>query len=142
MIYGTEKEYIRHTLIKAVVEAGFAEAAPVEEKFMHLYTSWIEEGATPAWTICAATSRSKLTPAMCSKAATVISTAFSYAPAEFRAPALPSIACYAYGSDYHGVFAPEAVAGRRRVQDTPGGSGAYASTPPHSRNATGNLNAE
>ena len=45
MIYGTEKEYIRHTLIKAgAVEAGFAEAAPVEEKFMHLYTSWIEEG--------------------------------------------------------------------------------------------------
>jgi epoxyqueuosine reductase len=106
MIYGTEKEYIRHTLIKAgAVEAGFAEAAPVEEKFMHLYTSWIEEGCHSGMDYLRRHIPLKAHPRhVLEGAATVISTAFSYAPAEFRAPALPSIACYAYGSDYHDVL--------------------------------------
>ncbi len=121
MIYGTEKEYIRHTLIKAgAVEAGFAEAAPVEEKFMHLYTSWIEEGCHSGMDYLRRHIPLKAHPRhVLEGAATVISTAFSYAPAEFRAPA-PLHSLLRLRKRLPRRAAPEAVAGRRRVQDTPG----------------------
>ncbi|MDE6793796.1 MAG: tRNA epoxyqueuosine(34) reductase QueG [Muribaculaceae bacterium] len=92
------------------VAVGFAEAAEVDPQVISDYQEWIAGGNHAGMDYLARHAVLKSHPRyVLEDAATVISIAYSYAPAVWRDPALPVIAAYAYGDDYHDVL-------RRRLE--------------------------
>lgn len=100
---GSREAYIRKMLKDAGATAvGFVSAGDVSEEEKIRFASFVSEGknGTMEWMQRHIQWR-RHTDYVLPGALTVISVAFSYAPAEWRDPALPMIACYAYGEDYH-----------------------------------------
>lgn len=106
MITGEEKECLRSLFLDAgAVAAGFAEAGETDAAEKENYSRWIAEGKHAAMSYLEKHLPLKSHPRhVLEGATTVISVAFSYAPAEFRDPSLPMIATYALGKDYHEVI--------------------------------------
>lgn len=100
------KEDIRELIMDSgAIAVGFAKAGDVDANVMSQYRGWISAGHHAGMDYLARHTTLKENPAsVLEGAATVISVAFSYAPDKLRDPALPMIACYAYGSDYHDVL--------------------------------------
>lgn len=100
------KDAIRAEIMKSgAVAVGFAVAGDVSVGAMRQYGDWIASGRNAGMEYLSRHAGLKRNPAsVMGNAATVISTAFSYAPRLFRGDALPAIACYAYGEDYHDVI--------------------------------------
>ncbi len=105
------KETIREEILATgAVAVGFAEAAEVDSVAMESYKTWIADGNHASMDYLARHEALKTHPRhVLEDVATVISIAYSYAPSEWLAPALPVIAAYAYGDDYHDVL-------RRRLE--------------------------
>ncbi len=87
------------------VAVGFAEASEVDPKVISDYQAWINGGNHAGMDYLARHTVLKSHPRyVLEDATTVISIAYSYAPAVWRDPSLPVIAAYAYGDDYHDVL--------------------------------------
>ena len=101
-----DKENIRKEIISAgAVAVGFARASAVDDDVMAQYCAWIAAGHHAGMDYLSRHASLKGNPThVLEGAATVISVAFSYAPSRFRSTVLPTISCYAYGSDYHDVL--------------------------------------
>lgn len=100
------KETIRTELsATGAVAVGFAEASSVDEQVMEEYKAWLAGGNHACMDYLVRHADLKADPRnVLEDAATVISIAYSYAPSQWRDPALPVIASYAYGDDYHEVL--------------------------------------
>lgn len=100
------KERIRQAIIAAgAVAVGFAKAEPVDPSAMEEYAGWIGEGKHAGMDYLRRHEELKRDPSsVMEDVRTVISAAFSYAPAMLRDENLPVIATYAYGLDYHDVL--------------------------------------
>lgn len=100
---GRLRQEIAGRLIECgAIAVGFSRAGPVSAEAHGSFARWVEEGKNGdmEWMRRHIPLRSH-TDHVLAGAQTVISVAFSYAPREWRDPALPMIACYAYGEDYH-----------------------------------------
>jgi len=100
------KEEIRSEIMKTgAIAVGFAKAGEVDPTVMNQYRIWIAAGKHAGMDYLSRHTELKRHPSsVMEDTATVICTAFSYAPAQFRDSRLPMIACYAYGEDYHDVI--------------------------------------
>lgn len=100
------KNEIRETLLASgAVAIGFARAEQVEADVIAGYNRWIENGHQAGMNYLERHAILKPDPSnVLENVSTVISLAFSYAPAQRRGKELPAIACYAYGEDYHDVL--------------------------------------
>lgn len=97
------KSEIRDILLRSgAVAVGFAEAGEVEDCAQEEYRRWLEAGCHASMEYMEAHFGLRRDPRLLLQgAATVISLAFSYLPAERRDDSGGYIACYAYGKDYH-----------------------------------------
>lgn len=100
------KEIISHKIKDTgAVAVGFAKASEVEDSVMRGYQEWIAGGNHADMDYLARHALLKSNPKnVLEDASTIISIAYSYAPAVWRDPELPMIAAYAYGDDYHDVL--------------------------------------
>lgn len=104
--HGQMKEIIRESFLAAGAAAvGFARAEEVAISAVGEYAAWIDAGHHAGMDYLVRHGLLKRHPSnVLDNASTVISMAFSYAPAQWRDGALPVISCYAYGEDYHEVI--------------------------------------
>lgn len=100
------KEDIREILSgSGAIAIGFATASTVDKDATCKYDKWIEEGNHAGMEYLKNHATLKTHPShVLENVSTVISMAFSHAPAKTRDESLPVIACYAYGEDYHDVL--------------------------------------
>lgn len=100
------KDEIRAEIMKSgAIAVGFAKAADVNGEATRQYGEWIASGRHAGMEYLSRHAPLKRHPdSVMENTATVICTAFSYAPLRFRDDSLPAIACYAYGEDYHDVI--------------------------------------
>lgn len=123
ILSGTDKDWARRAVLDCgAVAAGFAAAGPVADGVNEQYSQWLSEGnnAGMEWMARHAPLRAT-TENVLPGACTVISAAFSYNPAVRRAPSLPRISCYAWGSDYHEVLRRRLAAAAAQMQSRYGG---------------------
>ena len=100
------KETLRKEILATgAVAVGFAMAEEVDSNVMESYHEWIAGGNHAGMEYLSRHELLKSHPRnVLEDAATVISIAYSYAPADWRPDWLPAIAAYAYGNDYHEVL--------------------------------------
>lgn len=100
------KETLRRDLLAAgAVAVGFARAEEIDNGVVRQYAGWIAAGHHAGMDYLARHAVLKRHPRnVLEDVATVVSIAFSYAPAQWRSEDLPVIAAYAYGDDYHDVL--------------------------------------
>lgn len=105
-IQGDLKENTRRQLMTSgAVAVGFALAEAIPPDVAEGYEGWIGEGKNAGMEYLKRHAPLRqTTDSVLPGTKTVISIAFSYAPAKWRNPSLPQIACYAYGKDYHDVI--------------------------------------
>lgn len=117
------REAVREAVLGCgAVAAGFAMATEVPKEVSVGYDAWIDAGKHAGMEYLRRHSRLKTHPChVLEGVRTVISVAFSYAPPCFRAPELPMIACYAYGSDYHDVLRRRLLPVAERLKGEMGG---------------------
>ena len=103
---GRLREEIRRLVLESgAVAVGFARAGEISKTEQDHFSLWLGKGlhAGMGYLESHETLR-KHTDNVLPGAQTVISMAFSYAPKKWRESALPDIAFYAYGKDYHDVI--------------------------------------
>lgn len=100
------KDAIRNLISEAgACAVGFASAGLIEDCVAEDYGRWIGEGCNAGMGYLERHAPLRRdTGNVLSGAMTVISAAFSYAPAQRRDDGMPVISCYAYGEDYHDVL--------------------------------------
>ena len=103
---GRFREEIIEALIGAgALKAGCAPAGEIAAEEYGRYCNWIQFGKNGGMDYLSRHQElRKHTDNVLPGAKTVISMAFSYVPEKWRNPALPKIAAYAYGKDYHEVI--------------------------------------
>ncbi len=117
------REEVRKALIEAgAVAVGFAAAGDVSEGQALTYDRWIKEGKHAGMEYLPRHALLKKNPRnVLESVRTVITTAWSHHPAEWRADSLPQIACYAWGDDYHDVLRRRIAAAISPLMDSYGG---------------------
>lgn len=100
------KEQLRKMILDAgAAAAGFAAAKPVDESETVLLSRFVEEGRHAGMEFLRRHIPLRHDPRnVLPEVKSIVSCAFSYAPAEKRDPELPYIAAYALGKDYHDVI--------------------------------------
>lgn len=97
------KEEIRKILLSAGAAAvGFAKAEEIDREEDEKFHQWIKDGKNAGMDYLAKHRPLRKNPEnVLSGCKTIISLAFNYLPSRWRNESLPSVACYAYGNDYH-----------------------------------------
>lgn len=97
-----DKESIRSILFASgACAVGFAKAEPVDSEVWRGFTDWLSRGDNAGMEYMYNYPDLRRDPRLLLDGAkTVISIAYSYAPAKWRNPDLGEIAAYAYGKDY------------------------------------------
>lgn len=118
------KELVRRKLIDSGAAAvGFAKAGEVHSGVSDAFNKWIGEGRHAEMDYLRRhVPLRRHTDNVLPGARTVISLAFSYAPQSWRDSSLPSVAAYAYGSDYHFVLRQRLQPIVNELQDQFGGN--------------------
>lgn len=100
------RDIIRERVLSTgAVAVGFAAAGEIETRAAGEYDAWIGEGCHSGMDYLARHALLKRHPRnVLEGVRSVVSIAYSYAPAVWRAEELPVISCYAYGLDYHDVL--------------------------------------
>lgn len=100
------KSDLREAFLQAgAVAVGFAQAAPVSAEMKGRYECWLSEGRNAGMNYMRNHLELRADPRLLlPETATVIVTAFSFAPDPSDDPAPGRIASYAYGLDYHDVL--------------------------------------
>lgn len=101
-----DKESIRSILFASgACAVGFAKAEPVDSEVWRGFSDWLSRGDNAGMEYMYNYPDLRRDPRLLLDGArTVISIAYSYAPAKWRNPDLGEIAAYAYGKDYHKVL--------------------------------------
>lgn len=117
------KSRVREMLVAAgASEAGFAMAGEVASGYTQIHSNWLAEGCNAGMAYMARHAPLKSdTSSVLPGANTVICISFSYAPAVWRNPELPMVACYAYGEDYHDVIRRRLLSVVEKLKGTFGG---------------------
>lgn len=100
------KNFIKNKLLESgAVAVGFARAGELPQEVHTQFQDWLDKGfhGEMAYLQRHLSLRSH-TDSVLPGAATVISLAFCYAPAEWPEESQPKIAAYAYGQDYHNII--------------------------------------
>lgn len=123
ILEGKRKEEIRRRLMQSgAVAVGFAESGDVDARIIDGMRKWIGESCHAGMDYLPRHLELKRNPEnVLAGAKTVISLAFSYAPAEWRDRGLPMIACYAYGDDYHDVIRARVAPSLESLREEMGG---------------------
>lgn len=117
------KELLRKEIYATgAVAIGFSKAETVESGVEKEFSTWIEKGWHAGMDYLVRHSSLRTHPRnVLEDAATVISIAYSYAPAIRDDGPNPVIAAYAYGDDYHDVLRNSLAPVTERIKDTYGG---------------------